>query len=60
VAVCVVGNSVDLNLDDLRDWAKQRLASYKAPTLLQVCDELPRNAMGKVQKPTVRERFTSK
>ena len=66
VAVCVVcagtkvGETVGaapLDLETLRAWAKERLAPYKVPTRLHFVDELPRNAMGKVQKVRVRELF---
>ncbi len=46
-----------LSLDDLRAWAKERLASYKAPSRLLLLHELPRNAMGKVVKPELKQRF---
>jgi malonyl-CoA/methylmalonyl-CoA synthetase len=42
-----------LNLESLRNWAKERLAVYKVPTRLLIVDQLPRNAMGKVTKPEV-------
>jgi len=42
-----------LDLPALRAWAKQHLAPYKVPTLLRVVDDLPRNPMGKVTKPTL-------
>lgn len=59
VAACVVCASGDLlELKPLRNWCKERLAPYKAPSLLHCCQELPRNAMGKVQKPRVRELFS--
>ena len=51
VTACVVlrpGQA--LTLDQLRGWARERLAPYKLPRELRVLDELPRNAMGKVQK----------
>ena len=48
-----------LDLEGLRAWARDRLAPYKLPTLLQVLDDLPRNAMGKVLKPRVVEAFGS-
>ncbi len=46
-----------LELDELRAWGKERLAPYKVPAALLVVDGLPRNALGKVTKPAVRERF---
>ena len=41
----------------LRQWLKERLAPYKVPSLFLASVELPRNAMGKVTKPVVRELF---
>ncbi len=46
-----------LTLDALRAWAKERMAVYKVPTRLQIVDDLPRNAMGKVTKPEVAASF---
>ena len=43
--------------DILRPWLKERLAPYKVPSLFLASAELPRNAMGKVTKPAVRELF---
>jgi malonyl-CoA/methylmalonyl-CoA synthetase len=40
-------------LDELRDWARERLSPYKLPRRLEVVASLPRNAMGKVTKPAV-------
>jgi malonyl-CoA/methylmalonyl-CoA synthetase len=34
-----------------------RLANYKVPKRVHVVTELPRNAMGKVQKNLLREKF---
>jgi malonyl-CoA/methylmalonyl-CoA synthetase len=42
-----------LELSDLRDWAKTRLAAYKIPKDLVCVPHLPRNTMGKVIKPEV-------
>ena len=45
------------DLDDLVEWSRDRLASYKKPTALVVVDALPRNAAGKVVKPELRSRY---
>ncbi len=37
--------------------ARRQLAAYKAPKRVMFVDELPRNAMGKVQKNLLRERY---
>ncbi len=54
--VLVPGEEVPRD-DALRLWLKERLAPYKVPSRLLTLAELPRNAMGKVVKPAVRERF---
>lgn len=41
--------------ESLREWARERLAPYKVPSLVRTVADLPRNAMGKVTKPAVRE-----
>jgi malonyl-CoA/methylmalonyl-CoA synthetase len=46
-----------LTLDALRAWARERLAAWKIPRSLEHVDALPRNAMGKVDKPAVRKLF---
>ena len=40
-----------------RGFARERLAPYKVPKQIILVDALPRNAMGKVTKPTVVELF---
>jgi malonyl-CoA/methylmalonyl-CoA synthetase len=46
-----------LELEELKEWAKQRLAPYKVPRSLRVVPALPRNAMGKVVKSDVAALF---
>jgi len=41
----------------LEPWLRDRVAPYKIPRAWLWVDELPRNAMGKVRKPAVRELF---
>ncbi|MCC5619794.1 acyl-CoA synthetase [Nostoc sp. CHAB 5715] len=56
-AALVLQGSQALTLESFRSWAKERLAVYKVPTQILTVAELPRNAMGKVTKPTVVELF---
>ena len=58
-AIVSLTKEQDLGLQDLRSWSKERLAPYKVPTRLVVLDSLPRNAMGKVVKPLLREIVSS-
>ena len=46
-----------LGLDELKEWARARLAPHKIPKDLACVAELPRNAMGKVVKPEVAALF---
>jgi malonyl-CoA/methylmalonyl-CoA synthetase len=48
-----------LTLEQLRAFGKERLAPYKVPSLLRVVEDLPRNALGKVQKPDVTRWFAA-
>ena len=56
-AAVVLKPGMSLALKPLRDWAKEFLAVYKIPSLLETVPELPRNAMGKVVKPEVATLF---
>ncbi|MFT3852903.1 MAG: long-chain fatty acid--CoA ligase [Ilumatobacteraceae bacterium] len=42
---------------DLIAWTRERLAHFKCPTRVEVVDELPRNATGKVLKTELRAKF---
>jgi malonyl-CoA/methylmalonyl-CoA synthetase len=58
VAAAVVLRGGDgLDLQALRDWARESLAPHKLPSRLLVLDALPRNAMGKTMKPAIATLF---
>ncbi len=58
VAACLVlEEGAALTLEELRSWSKERLAVYKVPSILLVLETLPRNAMGKVEKPAIKLLF---
>lgn len=56
-AAVVCSQDTDLELNSLRTWGKERLALYKVPSRILILDSLPRNVMGKVTKPAVKELF---
>ncbi|MDI3417810.1 long-chain-fatty-acid--CoA ligase [Streptomyces luteolus] len=56
VAYVTVAPDADLSLDGLTAFLDGRLASFKRPKDLVPLPELPRNAAGKVLKPTLRAR----
>jgi acyl-CoA synthetase (AMP-forming)/AMP-acid ligase II len=58
VAAFVVPRT-DANIDpaDIIAWARERLAHFKAPSVVHVVAELPRNSMGKVVKTELRKPY---
>ena len=58
-AAVVLKTGSRLNLADLRQWAREKIAAYKIPGRLLVLEEFPRNAMGKVTKPALKKMFTN-
>lgn len=57
VAVVVPRAGDTVSLEQLREFAVDRLARYKLPTRLELIAELPRTASGKVLKYRLRERL---
>lgn len=52
---------LQVDLESLQEFAAQHLAPYQIPKLLEVLDEMPRNAMGKINKKAlVKEVFPKK
>ncbi|XP_052816604.1 malonate--CoA ligase ACSF3, mitochondrial-like isoform X2 [Mya arenaria] len=49
-AVMVTRSGDPMTLDDLRGWAQEKMAPYHVPRLVTCLQEMPRNAMGKVNK----------
>jgi malonyl-CoA/methylmalonyl-CoA synthetase len=59
-AALVLKEGRSLDLTSLHSWGREFLASYKLPRKLLLVDALPRNAMGKIVKPTVVALFQSR
>jgi fatty-acyl-CoA synthase len=59
VAVVVLAEGSALELSELADHCRTRLAGYKVPRKLVVRDNLPRNPSGKVLKRVLREELES-
>ena len=54
LAVVEPRDGAEPTLDELRTWAKQRIADYKAPHAVLV-HPIPRNPSGKIQKHLLRD-----
>jgi hypothetical protein len=58
-AVVALKPGAGLTLEELRAFARDKLARYKIPLRLELVDALPRNPAGKVLKYQLRERITT-
>ena len=59
-AALILHKGEKITLQDLRLWAKTKLAPYKVPTRVLILDDFPRNPLGKVTKPALRSLFEEK
>ena len=55
VAAVVPAEGQTVTLDQVRAWAERTLAHYALPRRLEILEELPRSAIGKVMRRLVRE-----
>ncbi|MFN8497007.1 MAG: AMP-binding protein [Anaerolineae bacterium] len=55
VVAVVVPHSPPPSADELMEYCRARLAPYKKPRAVRFVSALPRNAMGKIQKTTLRD-----
>ena len=56
-AIVVMKPGAKVTEDELTQFVKERLASYKAPKYYTFVDDLPRNYLGKVLKTDLRKQF---
>ena len=57
-AVVALNSGHTLTLEELREFAQQKLAKYKLPLRLHEVDALPRNPAGKVLKFVLKEQLS--
>jgi len=55
VVLFVVARDPGLNEAEIRSYCEQHLTGYKRPRFIQLCDELPRTALGKVSHRRLRD-----
>jgi fatty-acyl-CoA synthase len=58
VVAVVMAEDTTLDPQEVIAFARERIAHFKAPRHVEVVDELPRNATGKLLKRVLRERFS--
>ena len=55
-AYVVARPGAELDADGLIAWCKPRMANFKVPRFVEILDEMPLNATGKIVKYELRER----
>ncbi len=60
MAFVVLAPGADASPEDLIEWARRTMANYKAPRVVEIVDELPVNAAGKVEKDALRARAAAR
>jgi malonyl-CoA/methylmalonyl-CoA synthetase len=55
--IAVIAVDGELQINQLQDHCRERLARYQLPARFELVDELPRNTMGKILKRELRNRF---
>ena len=54
-AFAALRQGATLEFDSLKSWCEGKMSSYKIPKYLRIVEALPRNAMGKVTKPSLKK-----
>ena len=57
LAVVVPKEGESIEIRELQRYAAHHLADYQQPMAYEIIDALPRNPMGKIQKPALSEHF---
>jgi len=57
VSIIISERNEDLSLEDLKKWSMDFLSDYKIPRKINIVSELPKNSMGKINKPEVKKSF---
>ena len=57
LAVVAPKPGAELDGDELKAWAAERLAAFKVPRRFEIRPELPKTPTGKISKPPLREEF---
>ena len=60
VGMAFVVVSGDVSGEDIIGWSRNEMANYKVPRVVEIIDELPLNATGKVMKETLREQASGR
>ena len=57
-AVVVLTKDEQLESEEIIEWCRERLATFRVPELVEFRQELPRTSVGKIQKHILRREAT--
>lgn len=60
LAVVVMKQDAALSVEDIQEYCRGRLASFKKPEIIEFAETLPRNALGKMLKKELKTQFASR
>ena len=60
MAIVVPKTGVEIDVDDLKSWSKERLADYKYPRVIEIREQLPMTATGKILKKELKAEIGSR
>jgi fatty-acyl-CoA synthase len=60
MAAVVLRPGHSLTADTLLSYCRERMAGYKTPKLIEIVEQLPKNASGKILKRELRQRFADR
>lgn len=56
-ALIIIKDDVEFDEENFNKWTKEQMPVYMAPTVLKIVKEIPRNAMGKINKKQLQNEF---
>jgi len=59
IAFLVLRPGAEATAEEIVGWSRDQMANYKVPRAVEIVDELPLNATGKVEKNVLRDRVAS-
>src|SRR5262249_259821 len=59
VLFVALNSGAELTVDQIREYATQRLSKYKLPVEIPLLRELPKHPVGKIDKPALRKSATA-
>ena len=59
MAFVVLRPGAEVTAEEIVAWSRDQMANYKVPRAVEIVDELPLNATGKVEKNVLRDRVAA-